>query len=757
MKICQIALTLIFLNQIKCSLNPVDCRCYMDDKDFGNSIPLDTGNGILNISPKNLAMNNNDYGKLVAIKSLIFTQKNFPVPDGINEMKIRPNEHCPKNFRIMTQYDLQVINEALRDDYFWMVSDSKQVNIPMNTLFFTQTKADSQDFSQNETAFEFYGIDLQPNDLEMNIKKISTNTNGKPKMTKCVMENYTNNEKVVMEEDLIQGISQSMSIYRTSAIDYDVNINDEEHIQGKANFKFIPKKVGCFYLKIKWKMWNGTIMTSCESFIVRPLLGSAGDTSISLDMVTETVITTVPSLRYDKIHMGHASATMSAKFDGGVYVLFTHKYEKTLRVLSLDAEMKKLNEFDLYIKGYPLSIQAFDKGFMIYYGDTEDINRSYVARYYTSGTIRWKETIMDNGPRPSNSKNQIQFFNADRTPVNGMQAMYLPSIGRLCLGRNRIMLFFAHANNFKAGTTDFLGFGGNSTISMDMNGQDKMLGDPWGASHSLNQKIAYDGKQFVTSSLGDGFPQQIVFTKNDGRHKTAIIDGRTQQQNRFAYKKASNLVHGVIPGNGKGQSCGRLGGLHVLGYHKFEKYAQVYARRECTAGIQGNPATNTYNEIGVVFFDRDLKVESTHIVGNGKNVNNIQSALYGKNIFIVYTTTQRPNPEGHQFLPDDYNNERDKCFMMLIRPDGSIAQGPIQLKKSIIGNDGMVTMHDGNVAWSLVDENGTLRVFSLKKPDNPIQITDDGQVIDTSKTPNAGYRKTVQMMFWLIFAFYWFC
>ena len=49
--------------------------------------------------------------------------------------------------------------------------------------------------------------------------------NDKIKVTKCVMESHQTSNGFVMEEDLMQGISQTKSIYRTDMIDYYVNVN----------------------------------------------------------------------------------------------------------------------------------------------------------------------------------------------------------------------------------------------------------------------------------------------------------------------------------------------------------------------------------------------------------------------------------------------------------------------------------------------------------------------------------------------------
>ena len=56
--------------------------------------------------------------------------------------------------------------------------------------------------------------------------------------------------------------------------------------------------------------------------------------------------------------------------------------------------------------------------------------------------------------------------------------------------------------------------------------------------------------------------------------------------------------------------------------------------------------------------------------------------------------------------------------MMLVDTEGKVITEPIDLKKFLVGNDDLVTLHDGNVAWSFVNKDGVLEVYSLAKPDH---------------------------------------
>ena len=636
-----ILLTLnLLLTPIKPFSDSIDCKCYMNSLNFGNKLPIDGGNGIVNVSPENYTSDTKYHGKLVSVGGIIITQDNYPIRSNVKKMELAKGVKCPSGFRLISRFDLQKIDELVRGDNFWMLNDSNLINIPMNSYFFTHTKLYSNEFDEKPSAYEFYGTVLEPNQIKLTMHKYSSRLSDKAKITKCVMQSQKTSENIMMEEDLIQNMKRSKSIFRRNVIDYDVDMTGGINIRGKANFNFKPEKLGCFYMKIKWKLWEGSIVTSCESYIVRPRLGSNDDTRISLD---EIEVTTFKNTKIHhenkKLHFNYATAPMSAKAEGGSYVFYTEHKEKSLRVMSLNKDSDEIKDFKLYRNGYPFSIQAIQHGFIVYYKERDNLGKSVLARYDLNGIVQWERTLINNGDFPDEIKEQIKFYQKKDELVNGMQAMFKPGPGKLSVGRKRIVLIFSHSNNFKAGQDQFLAFSGDSTISMDLDGNDLMLGDPWGTSHSLTQRIVYDGKQFVTSALGDGFPHQVRFTKNDGKHPTTFFDPNLLKNNRFAYSSTSDIILGKIPGNGKGQSCGRLGGLHVIGLPTFRKYAQIYSRTNCTGGMDGQVVKSNTHEIGVVFFDRNLKRLSSHVIGDGMKVNSIRSAKYGRNLFILYSTT----------------------------------------------------------------------------------------------------------------------
>lgn len=729
------SLTIFFLsallaNAAVCSNFEPDCICKMDKDDFGSKRSLSIGNGIVSVSPENQKVKKADIGKLVSVDGVILTQQNYHVRDSTKSLGFKGGFSCPDGFRTMSKVDLEIVNQSLKGSNFWMVDDKEMLNMPEGSLFLTSTKVYPLDYSENSSAFDFFGARIRSADKELSIQEYTTIMDNDSKMTKCVLDSYQSNDNRFMEEDLMQDQKHAMDIASTNAIDYQVVMTGGIKFEGDTSFQFKPENTGCFYLKMKWKMWDGTVVTNCKAFMVAPIFGSAYDTSLKIEDFKQFEFDLPEIRREEKIHFRGASAPIAAKPDGGAHIFFSREDDAFLRVIEVNDNMEVRAEFDLKLEGKPLSIACLDSGFVIYYQDEADHHKSSMAVFSANGILKWSKTIMNNGDQPESAKEQLTFHDEKGDLAFGMQAMYRPDNGKLVVGRNRILLIFSHYNNFKAGMEGFQGHTGDSVVSFDLNGNRELLGLAWGTSHSLAQRVLYDGLQFVTSSLGDAYPQHVTFASHDGKHPSNFIDGKTGTKNRYEVTKKTNLIPGTIPGDGDGRSCGRIGGLHVIRDSRFRKYAQVYARRTCTSGINGEENSNQKDEIGVLFFDRNLNRTRCHIVGDGYAVNVVRSALYGRNIFILFSKTKRRDLTNSQFLPNTYNVD-DSCYMVLVGPTGMIVSSEVQLPECVLGNDDIVTLQNGNVAWTFVDKNGKLRAFTLAAP--PYERFDGGYSIDDIK------------------------
>ena len=756
----------ILLYSIKTSSTP-DCLCHMNKIDFGN-VQIPAFNDVMSVSPNDHVVDNINIGKLVSVDGIIMTQTNYHIKSYSNSLELEGYKHCPRGFRFPTKVDLEIINESLKGINFSKVTDSDKVNLPPNTFFFTADKVFPDDFSAQPSAFEFYGVTINSNDTSFSLDKVSSNKNNKPKLTKCVLDSYQSNKnRVNLEEDLMQNHVYHKDITMTNAVDYYVELTGAIEHSSKTQYSFKPTTPGCFYSKIKWKMWEGTIITKCEGVVVLPMFGSSHNTILDINTIEEKTFDLPELHREVKIHFRGASAPISANLEGGAYILHSIKENKKLQVTKVDQKMNKIKTMDLGLFGFPLDIASTESGFVVYVRDRDDPHKSVLVNFSENGDLRWSKTIMNNGDKPKEAKEQVMFHDEKGEPVIGMQAMYRPDNGKLRVGRHRIMLIFSHYNMFKKGENEYQGHTGDSTISFDMNGNDALLGSPWGTSHSLSQQIVYDGLQFLTSSLGDAHPQQVHFTAHNGRNQSIFVDGKTGKHNRYHTFSRSHVIPGSIPGDGEGRSCGRLGGLHIFKGAKFIKYAQVYSRHVCISGINNEKNVNDEDEIGIVFLDRELNKLGKFKLADGKNVNIIKSAGYGRNIAIMYSTSTKRDSRDPKFMPNTIADD-DTCYMMLVRLDGHVLHRPKKLLKCIFGNDDPVTLKNGNAAWTSVDSSGKLLAYTLDDPifewidifnsgnDLTIGPADDTQPEasdDSSTKPKSAqlFRIGLRFLIWLSF------
>ena len=146
----------------------------------------------------------------------------------------------------------------------------------------------------------------------------------------------------------------------------------------------------------------------------------------------------------------------------------------------------------------------------------------------------------------------------------------------------------------------------------------------------------------------------------------------------------------------------------------FQKYAQVYSRVPCKSKSSKVPS-NSKDEAAVIFFDRNLNLIEKKKFMTGKNVNIIKSAKYGKNIFVIFSTTTKSDG---QFVPAKYDMNNDKAHMLLLKDGFKELERPkiIDLDEYIINNDNPINLKNGNVAWSFVGKDNILKVFTLKTP-----------------------------------------
>lgn len=694
------------------------CACQMNLDDFGTIKPTTEEGALVSISPNNQMENGKDIGKLFSFKGRFYTQNNYTVKLSTTNLAFVDNETCPDGYRKMNLEDAQLIIDNVKDDNYSLITDPDKMNFPVNEIFFTTEREFPDGGTDTFDKYKFKAFKPKSGATSLTLDVHMTAMSGTTKRTKCVLVSTTDAGDAPMAEDYVQFVQYDKDITKTNTIDTEVEFTGGKKISGQNSIKFSPQTLGCYTLKIKWKMFDGTILAKCDARFVRPFFGSDGESTLAKEDIKEVVYEGISANRITALHFNGATAPMAAKEDGGAYILFKEKDTNALKIQEVDNDMKAIKIIDLKQTATPLAIATTKEvGIVVYGQDATDKNFSWLARFDHDGTLKWKKTIMNNGADPNSAPDQVNFYNTDKTLPFGMKCMFKPHNGELAIGRGKIFLVFAHYNNFKCGESTRDDHTGDTMITCNFEGDNFMLGSAWASSHSLTQRALYDGEKFITSTLGDAYPQQIKFTVQNGKYSNNHKDGMTGKNNRFDSSASDSIIPGSIPGDGTGQACGRLGGLSMLNVTGYVKFAQIYARKPCTTTFGGG-TSSTVDELGVVFFDRDLKLLSHQKLTTGADVNVVTSAKFGRNIVVLFSRTSRKGRSDGLFAPDNYSSDSsdDKTYIMLVDCSGTVKTSEIELDNNIINNDNMIVLSDGNVAWSFVGSDHKLKTYRLKPP-----------------------------------------
>jgi len=185
--------------------------------------------------------------------------------------------------------------------------------------------------------------------------------------------------------------------------------------------------------------------------------------------------------------------------------------------------------------------------------------------------------------------------------------------------------------------------------------------------------------------------------------------------NGIAYNQNSSIISGNIPGDGGGQSSGRMGGLMKIS--SSGNYALAYSRIPCTTSFEGTVTSNTINEIALIMFDNMMQSSNYFQIATNINASCLKSVRYGINILITYTISSANG--GGQFLPD-YVSDTDTMYMILVNMNGGVVTSTINVNPfSMSASDDMVVLNNGDVIWTFVNASNVLNVYSLPVPKSP--------------------------------------
>ena len=640
-----------------------------------------------------------NYGKPYTLGNLIFLKGEFSVGAGIYSL----NQKCPKGYRLPTAEEYTSLLTTLGSDAYSKLTNPDGFNMESSFFYMSGTKTYPDETNGSLiSAWEFKSLYLSGKTIS--IKSICSYFNTEKMKGRCV--------KDVSEGGLPASIPDKQ-IFTNSNILLSM---DQQAVKGfvwRANgqistanpFAVSYANPGCYLIEAWGITINDSVSYFCKPITVIQGFGNENDSSFDLSKVT-VEDTGVKTYRINRFFFKHAQAPIAPRTNGGYYMVYTSNPDKTLHLRYTTSATSAVKDIDLKIDGYPMDVCETDYGLAIYASGTYDIHYSFVIGLEKDTfKVRFNTTIMNNGAEPNNNPDQITFYSSEDVPLFGMEAMFRPDNGKLSYGNGRLSLIFAHYNNFGARSEKRNDHTGDTLLTFDDNGEDIKYAWAWLASHSLIQDQIYDGKYFVTAALGDAYPEGIRVSFIDGQSTASTIDpywNRKARHNSW-YRDIASFT-GTMTGN----TYGRQGGLIYLGQ---DTYAIIYSVKPTSIDSRDKIAMVTFKFSNGVFSDIEDK---TILTGVASSLVNMRAVKYGNKILITYILNSKSFGTN---VPRDYSTLTDTMYYLLVKTDGTIANGPIQAKEHQMNlSDSLRPMKDGSLIWTYVDSSNSLKVVKVKAP-----------------------------------------
>jgi hypothetical protein len=178
---------------------------------------------------------------------------------------------------------------------------------------------------------------------------------------------------------------------------------------------------------------------------------------------------------------------------------------------------------------------------------------------------------------------------------------------RLLYAGGRYVSYFAHQQNFSTNPDSVNVHQGDMLVCIDTAGDTISAsgGWSWGTSHSLDERLIYDGSAFVTVSLGDAYPKGITFQRVKKLGKKTIM---------------------ALDGNMAGWANGDLGGLVYTGKRYIVAFCTPQGRDTTDAGFM------VVDSLGAVQRTVWLTQQKK---GTGTRLNRVNAAQLGNSLTLV--------------------------------------------------------------------------------------------------------------------------
>lgn len=688
--------TFIFILLFLCTDLTTPCKC-------PTRKPTDPPKPIVPFPARPIAdeiHNGINYGKAVIVNKMTFLQADVAAT-GSTTGSI--SHGCPFGFRIPTKAEMEEVIASLGDDHTEFVSASG-LNLTPDKMYLIGEKVHPNvTDGTNNDAYVYHGFQLKNGKLTL----ITMNTywSGSNIIGKCIA-----NEKIGII------VKPERGVILNRASEFRLSSQNVKGVMWKLNHVLYDsetmikrfREAGCYLIEVFYITLTDDLEYDC----------------VEITVINQHMFNTEPRFHLDKMHIvktpytasvsrmlffSSANGPIAPKVGGGYYIGYQNSKNKTIMILEFNAQHEEIAHTSLDVLGTLYDLVATEWGFVLYHSTSGDgSGRSHLAGYHSDYTLRFNLTIIGNHNAPKQGKTQLCFFDGGCSPYFGMAAQYKPNNGRLSYANGKIQLTYTPYNNFNAGADGVDGHTGDHYVILDVNGDKPQIASAWSSSHSCIQSTLFDGTHFVAAALGDAYPQNIKINVINVDSVGTYIDPILGYHTTVSYT-AVDFFSEIVPGDGAGNSCGRMGGLSFNG----KTYAMVYSIKPCTTKY----GSTELNEFGVATFEiENHKVvnRQKHIVHGieGRNIVNLRAAQYGKNLLAVFSINEGEvgsNGQPWQGLSMNYKN-----YMVLLDYEGNALTEVLQVDETVYSmNDEMRVLHDGTVIWTAADSQTSLKIIHV--------------------------------------------
>ena len=431
---------------------------------------------------------NGVYGKLISDTKFVQTKEEIDEIKNLFKDIENNNNNIDKAFfqKLKNFYNI-ILNNYNYSDIFNKELNSLHIQNNIVKMSFRTTQMNSP-----YSIFNTRCILDQKLDLDLGIKEsnfyVKTQINfslNYPNITGAIW-NFGDDSKIIKDKLQVSHLYKEPKEYE---IKVEVILFGEIHYEIKRKINILPQK-------------QETKLESADDIIIVAL----GDYS----QVKQTA----------DIHFSHSSAPISPFLkENGFYISYNEETTNMLKLCQVYFNRRAefiygFFETPLYEEegGFPLDIVCTDIGCCLLIKDSREENNLYIEMVSHEGELLWRNNIMQNGENPIKAKiNQLLFYNIYKEKLEyGIEAMFHPYCGRLAYGNGRIACIFSYKNNFCGkDKEERIDNSADIIITYSEDGTEVNLVCPWSTSHSLTQRALFDGKYFITASLGDSEPHNI--------------------------------------------------------------------------------------------------------------------------------------------------------------------------------------------------------------------------------------------------------